>query len=326
MVPMIRIMHKAGWKLRVHLCDQHLEEKWGLTWKEAELVLPPSVSVLHDNFSADRLANLFRLGVNLTCMWKHVKPDAVIVYGDRLDALIGAIAAHQLQIPVAHLQAGDTSGCIDDETRNAVSSLSTWLFAPTEHAVDKLEYSTSDEQHVYCVGDHHIDAIVNSSIEPLFFKGLQPYLVVHMHSDTKRSEDDNLSLAAMLNDALHTVGMRFVLVRPCNDLLHETMLCLQANSLCLPHSQYISLLLNSAGLVGNTSAVCIDAPFLQVKSLCIGHRQKGRGECFFETAREGKIVEGIQDMLSWPKPHKYLARGTGEAGLKTFNILNGIIA
>lgn len=331
MVPMIRIMHEADWKLRVHLCDQHLEERWGCSWKDAEQVLPPKTVVLHDGFPAtNRLTNLFRLGINLTCMWEHKRPDAVIVYGDRMDALIGATAAHQLQIPVAHLQAGDKSGCIDDETRDAVSRLSTWLFSPDEASHWRLDVRVFT-QPTYNVGDHHIDALVDALHHTRRPSVTPPYLVVHMHPDTKQSREWNLVAATELSDALTKVGMNFVLIQPCNDLHYEALMTIRNNQYCvsrhqyLPHNEYVSLLLDSRGLVGNTSAVCIDAPYLCVKSLNIGNRQRGRGT-HFKTAGYGRIEEAIREMLDGPGPEPYMERGTGEAGRKTFKILERKLA
>lgn len=336
MLPMIRLFDAdPDWKATLYLCDQHIQEPWGYTAREASR-LCKNIQLLtpFKNQSQFRVPGLFQSAERLSDILSgSLRPDVVIVYGDRMDALIGATAAHQLNIPVAHLQGGDLSGCIDNQTRFAISCLAKWHFCSTDSAARRLltilEQFLDPWPYVHTVGDHHIDAVLDAQQNENAFIAdsmPSPYYVVHLHPDTLLSASENARMANEVFQELQENGNNLAIMRPCTDNMCKQILAQmppQSDKVkhfdYLPLEQYVPLLEGSLGLIGNTSACILDAPALGVPSCLIGSRQKGRDGAFLTW--QGPLSWFLKDPYAHrTEPSSYF--GKGLAGQHTFDVLN----
>lgn len=317
MVPMMRHFMAGGWKVHVTLCDQHFQDRW------AADTLPPGV-VLSWAYEGDtRIHGLTRTSGLLWGRWSRHRPDVVIVYGDRMDALVGATVAHEMLIPVAHLQAGDLSGNIDNANRYAITALAKWAFCSEHDAGYRvLAFKTSihEGNRVHVVGDHHIDAVAEVLLPPT---RQSKHWLLHLHPDTLACPDVNYRAARDTVTALRTQGDEIIAIEPCSDIMREPILEAYSDlglrpRAYVPLHEYIPLMWEAHALVGNSSATIIDAPFLGVPTIQIGHRQRHRGV-------EGctNRVEIAEAMAALPHRTERSTRfGDGTAGLKTFQVLN----
>lgn len=330
MAGMLGLASSGGHDVSCYMIDQHQLEGHGFTVNELGLLLrevgvdtgapmpvPPQ--------GWGRVSTVLLQAAHVAEKVRTGKPDVIIVYGDRLDALVGATLGQQMGVPVAHLQAYDVSGCIDDVTRHAVSTLSKWLFCPTESALRRA-CADGRSKDAWYVGDHHVDAIMALGMywsEPP--DSQQPHVIVHLHPDTLETEEYNVHMQTVLLETLREEGCRVTAMQPCNDIHGDAMLeALQATRgvsvlAHLPLQRYAALLCHSRGLVGNSSAVLIDAPTLGVPSLLVGNRQRGRNE-FGIPAMNIPSPKAIRNFLQ-ARGGGICCRGGGIAGAETLLIL-----
>lgn len=331
MLPLIRLFRDSpDWDPMVYAIDQHIRVD-GTQPASVELFQELRnylrILVPRSPMGSSRVCELMELGSQLATVLDRQDPALVVVYGDRLDAAVGALVAQQMCIPVAHLQAGDRSGNLDDQLRDAVTSLSSYAFCSTDAAIRRADRIPPLWRSNHLVGDHHVDAILEC--QPDFTKAEQvgaPYLVAHLHPDTLLSYDANKEIADWFWHGLKQTNKRIVAIRPCSDQHNEAV---WLNRICnvqydyLPLEQYVGLLLLSDGLVGNSSACLIDAPALGLQSLVVGNRQRGRDGMEFVPNALNRMdfshqLKDISGKLL--KPSTYF--GDGTACQQTFERLN----
>lgn len=146
------------------------------------------------------------------------KPDIVIVYGDTNSTLAGAQTAHSLHIPVAHIEAGLRSfndSMPEEKNRILTDCISTWLFCPTQTAVDNL-HNEGYTNGIYWVGDVMYDAALhftpNESLQAdiLSHYGLESkqFILATMH---RASTADNVEVIAHILQAFKQIGLPVLL-------------------------------------------------------------------------------------------------------------------
>lgn len=146
------------------------------------------------------------------------KPDIVIVYGDTYSTLAGAETAHSLHIPVAHIEAGLRSfndSMPEEKNRILTDRISTWLFCPTQTAVDNL-HNEGYTNGIYWVGDVMYDAALhftpNESLQAdiLLHYGLESkqFILATMH---RASTADNVEAIAHILQAFKQIGLPILL-------------------------------------------------------------------------------------------------------------------
>ena len=101
-----------------------------------------SLHIINQTFKKDDESSMSefigRLIVDLTGLMSELKPDIVLLLGDRSEMLAGAIVASYLQIPIAHIHGGDVSSTVDDSTRHAITKLANIHFAAQKKVLQKL--------------------------------------------------------------------------------------------------------------------------------------------------------------------------------------------
>ena len=122
-----RILLSSNSKLILALTDQHLSEKFGNTIKEvssdfSDLELLPLGD--YGSSQEDKSYAMSKLQKLLTKSLIKIKPDYLVVYGDRAESLVAAFVANLLSIKIIHFQGGDKSGSVDEHFRHAISKLS----------------------------------------------------------------------------------------------------------------------------------------------------------------------------------------------------------
>ena len=322
MCPMLRSFVDSGcWEVHAFLCDQHLEPRAG------KLEVPAGIVRRFARPTTDRVPDTLRSFAELCGYIQGVCPSLIMVYGDRLDALLGATVGLELGIPVAHLQAGDLSGGIDHSIRYAVSSVSRWLFCATTEQYGRLyrlrRTTKMHNQSIQIVGDHHIDAIA-----PHYAPRVPgDRWIVHLHPDTLKDAAYNREMA---REVAKAVGSNAVYLPPCTDRFDDAIIdgFADMGQRVVPYyplPEFIKQLSTCRGLIGNSSAGVVDAPFLGVPVINIGHRQAGRGkdsEAFLSV--EDVAEKAIQEcMARLPMESVCSYRyGNGAAGHYTFDFLN----
>ncbi len=227
-----------------------------------------------------------------------LKPDLVILCGDRYEILAAAVAAAMLRIPIAHIAGGDvTRGSIDDRLRNAITMLADLHFPTNDYSYERILIMQMTSIGVHMVGSPAVDRIrVTPRVSRrAFFNeiGLPngPTVVVSFHPATAEPEPtrgciEMLAACKDLNDEVKPKHLNWLLIGSNADAGGQEIerLMLIFKSICdgrsafvrnLPPHLYYSAL-ECDMLIGNSSAGLYEAPSFGIPVVNIGDRQKGR--------------------------------------------------
>ena len=212
-----------------------------------------------------------------------LRPDLMLLLGDRYETLAAGCAALLARCPVAHIAGGDVSeGAVDDAIRHALTKLAHIHFPTNRDAADRIIQMGEDPAHVHCVGSTGLDRLLQ--VRPMaradFFRSVgleagERNLLVTIHPVTLAADPlaDAHALVAALRRLPDRFGGRminamlesFTRERP-NAALHAS----------LGTERYVNALTHCNAVVGNSSSGLYEAPSLQRPTVNIGDRQKGR--------------------------------------------------
>ena len=240
-----------------------------------------------------------------------LRPDLVLLLGDRFEILAAAQAALVLLIPVAHIAGGDTTeGAIDEAMRHAVSKMAHLHFVTNADSARRVRQLGEDPAHVYAVGSPGIDAIRQVRLLPkaalsaaLGFELRARNLLVTYHPATLDGELNRPHCAALL-DALEGLGgeVGLLFTHPNADAGgRELSAMIDAFVAAHPNARsfrslnrelYLSCMKICDAVVGNSSSGLYEAPSLGRPAVNIGDRQQGRlrAASVIDCAPEAKAI------------------------------------
>ena len=216
-------------------------------------------------------------------------PDIVMIFGDRAETLMACITVAYMGIPIAHVQAGDKSGHIDDAARYAIAKLSHIHFASCNDSKQRLQKLGEQEFRIFDTGAPQLDDMDGSFAWPDHLPGLknikdEKFIMLVMHPlFVERSEAYQQIQDTYL--ACESFGLPIVWIYPNNDLGYDKIIefidskSSQQNTFVfknLARHDYLALLQRASVLVGNSSSGILEAPSYQTPVVNIGDRQRGR--------------------------------------------------
>lgn len=235
--------------------------------------------------------------IEFTGEFQRLKPDMVLIIGDRYEAFAAGIAAAYMNICVAHIQGGEVSGSIDESARHCLTKLAQYHFPATARAAEFIERMGERKDTVFRVGcpGGDIARTLDKTLPPdVFDRGIgapidpaRPYLMVIVHPITtefgmERDETD-LLLRAMAEINQPTLWL-WPNIDAGSDHVSKAIRAYreknEANWLRLvknyPPDMYLKLLANAACVVGNSSSFVRDSSFFGTPVVLVGDRQEGR--------------------------------------------------
>lgn len=319
---LIKIKESKNLELNLIVTGLHLLEKYGLTIKEIE----------EDGFEITNIIEMYDKcegGVTyhgkalakgiagFTSSLSEIKPDILVVFGDRLEPLAATLAAATLRIPIAHIHGGDKtdSGHIDESIRHSITRFAHIHFTATEEHTQRLINMGEEVWRIFKVGALNLDSIINQ--KPTLKENLARKL--GMNSDDKiivcvfhpvhlQKELAGTQMHEIM-EAIKEIEIQTVIIYPNNDpggqnIIEEIEKCKNVPFIRifpnLSHQEYISLLKYADILIGNSSSGIIEAPSLKLPVINIGSRNVGRehvDNVIFVDAEEEKIVDAIKKAL-----------------------------
>ncbi|MDO8804531.1 MAG: UDP-N-acetylglucosamine 2-epimerase, partial [Elusimicrobiota bacterium] len=285
--------------LQIIVSGMHLSRKFGYTYRE----------IVKDGFKIDYKAIMpvegdsplslcSSVGAGLTAIargYQKLKPDAVVILGDRFEALSAAIAAVFLRIPIIHLHGGEsTFGLIDEPIRHAITKMSWLHFTSTEKYRNRVIQLGENPEMVFNVGAIGLDNIAGLNLlsraelcKQLNIDLNSRIAAITFHPVTLDSESPGKQFSSLL-DALQSfpeISPIFTMpnadpgnseiVRLINEYVKKNGLRARAFT-SLGQLRYLSLLKHSDIVIGNSSSGIIEAPSFFIPTVNIGDRQKGR--------------------------------------------------
>ena len=252
----------------------------------------------------------------------EMKPDVVMVLGDRIEALAGALAAQVGGFRLAHIHGGDRAeGVADEAMRHAISKLAHLHFAATTQSSKRLVRMGEHEAQVHNTGSPAIDGL--KDVVP---DDEAPHLIIMQHPVGASPDDEYRWMQATL-DA--TEKHSRLIMMPNHDPGRNAILrAILDNRLTptdhLPRGQFLSLLAGCKAIVGNSSAGLIEAAALKTPAVNLGDRQAGREKPnsvidakHNKTATQRAIKQAFA-MKAGSLRHPY---GDGKAGIKIAELL-----
>lgn len=226
-----------------------------------------------------------------------LRPDIVLLRGDRYEVLAAAVAASYMNIPIAHLEGGDLSGSIDESVRHAVTKLAHIHLTTNNESSRRVRQLGEDPAYIRVVGCPELEYLAEHTAgitsEELNRQGVgrdldlqKPFLIVMIHPVT--TEERNRENTHMLLQVVNDIGIQTVWFWPNVDagtddvskairIFREKRNPLNMHFIkYFPPDKFIALLKQCACLVGNSSAGIKECSYLGIPSVNIGSRQEGR--------------------------------------------------
>jgi UDP-N-acetylglucosamine 2-epimerase (hydrolysing) len=218
------------------------------------------------------------------------KPDMIVVHGDRVEALAGAIVGAMQNILVGHIEGGERSGTVDELIRHSVSKLSHLHFVANQEAATRLLQMGEQRDHIYTIGSPDIDVMNSTNLPTIqavkdhYEIPFENYGIALFHPVTTESKEMRAN-AENFVEALIQSKRNYVVVYPNND--EGTAHILEAykrleglpNFAIFPSirfESFLTLIKYSDFMIGNSSAGVREAPYYGLPSIDIGTRQRNR--------------------------------------------------
>lgn len=284
---------KEEYDITVFVTGMHLLKAYGSTHLEVKRAGVKKIFNYinqHDNSTMDEVLSNTITGVSNYLRENEI--DAIVIHGDRVEALAGAISGALNNIKVIHIEGGERSGTIDDSIRHAITKFSHLHFVSSETAEKRLHQLGENTENVYNIGSPNIDVMLSDELPPLdevkkrYDIAFDEYCILIFHPVTTETRKLNSEISEVLG-ACEESKMNFVVIMPNNDFGADIIrqqyshLSNMKNYCLLPSMRfefYLTLLKHSQCIIGNSSSGIYESPVFGVPTINIGSRQDGRLE------------------------------------------------
>lgn len=294
-----KIKENSSYTLQILITGAHLSPEFGLTVTQVLADGYDTVEKVEMLLSSDTATGIVKsmgLGmIGYADALQRLKPDLLVILGDRYEMLAVASSALIFKIPIAHLHGGEiTEGAYDDSIRHAITKMSSIHFASTEEHKNRIIQLGENPNVVYNVGAigldniHSLNLLTKQEIETAFDFKFQRYnflitfhpetLSNHSASDQFRElltaldqQKESLLIFTKANAdtdgrVINTMIGQYVQENPDKAVAFSSMGIIN----------YLSTMNHCTAVVGNSSSGIIEAPSFSKPTINIGNRQKGR--------------------------------------------------
>jgi UDP-N-acetylglucosamine 2-epimerase (hydrolysing) len=257
---------------------------------------------------------------------REVRPDLIVVHGDRVEALAGAVVGALNNILVAHIEGGELSGTVDELLRHAITKLSQIHFVSHNEARNRLIQMGETPETVFVIGSPDIDIMLSkdlpsiSEVKKKYAIPFKEYGIFTYHPVTTELDklEDHIT---QVMEAVVASAMNYVVLYPNNDagadviIRHISQLEGNSRVRIIPSMRFeyfLALLKNARVMVGNSSAGIREAPVYGVPTVNIGTRQLNRfhyDSIINVPAERAKILKVLHDLPRSVKPSLHFGRG-----------------
>ena len=277
----------------------------------------------------------------------EIKPDIILLLGDRGEMLAGAIIGAYLTIPVAHIHGGDITSTVDEPIRHAITKLANIHFPATENSAERITKMGEDHAKVFVVGASGLDTILSEKLiapEELSKRYnlnlSKPIILVVQHPVTTEVEDAPNQIHETL-EAISELNYQTILIYPNADAGGRIMIEVIKEYekypfirtfKSIPRKEYLSLMNIASVMVGNSSSGIIEAPSFGLPVVNVGSRQEGRERAenvmdvnYDKEQNKAAIKKALDDEKFKEKVKNCKSPyGKGKAGVRIADILSEI--
>lgn len=341
------IVRHKDLELKIVVSGSHLLSRFGMTVRDIEedgFMIDERIYTVIDGGTLETMTKSTGLAIiELSTYFSRIKPDLLLVIGDRYDLLPAVVCAALQNIPIAHIQGGERTGTIDESIRHVVTKFSHLHFPATEGSRDFIIQLGEKPENVIVSGCPAIDLLLESEVmsrATLFEKlaertkmGSLPdphsdYLLLVQHPvTTEHSEAYDQMMETLM--AIHRLKKQTIMMAPNIDTGSDPMSAairkvkndFDSSYLYsyrhMPIDIFFNLMRHASCMIGNSSAGIRESGYFGTPVLNIGSRQKNReyGKNVMNVGcNRIEIEKGIRAQLEHgPYPVEQIY-GTGRAG------------
>ena len=285
-------------ELQLIVTGMHLSTEFGLTYKiiEQDFVIDKKIEMLLSSDTAIGISKAMGLAqISFSESFEELKPDLLVVLGDRYEIFSATSSAMIANIPITHLHGGETTeGAFDESIRHSITKMSHLHFTATDEYRNRVIQLGEDPSRVFNVGGLGIDNIKKLKLlskkefeKSIDFKLNKKNLIVTFHPVTLENSTNSEQFQNLLDaiDGLEDTNIIFTKANSDTDgrvinqmidkyvskSIHKT-----AAFTSLGQLRYLSALQYVDAVVGNSSSGLLEAPSFNIGTINIGDRQKGR--------------------------------------------------
>jgi len=295
---MKEVQSTPGLELQVLATGMHLSPEFGLTYKEIEqsgFSIDAKVEMLLSADTASGVTKSMGLGlIGIADAYARLKPDLIVLLGDRFEIFAAATAALIAGIPIAHLHGGETTeGAFDEAIRHSITKMSHLHFVAAADYRRRVIQLGEQPDRVFQVGGLGVDAIQRTELmdretleASLDFKFGHKNLLITFHPVTLESQSSAHQMGELLAALGQLPDTHLIFTMPNADTggrelidMVDAFVATHPNARAyssLGQLRYLSCMKLVDGVVGNSSSGLAEAPSMAVGTVNIGDRQRGR--------------------------------------------------
>ena len=275
----------------VFVTGMHLQKEYGYTLIEIERCNFKNIHAFQNHTHETTMdLTLAKTIEGFSSYCKKTNPDLIVIHGDRVETLAGAIVGSLNNILVAHIEGGELSGTVDELIRHSVTKLSHIHFVSNDEAAKRLLQMGEIKSSIFTIGSPDIDIMFSEnlpteeSVKEYYQIDFDQYAIVMFHPVT--TEDKQMKqYADDFVASLLAVDENFVVIFPNNDLgskyIIDAYQKIASNKRfrifpSLRFEYFLVLLKKAKFIIGNSSAGIREAPYYGIPIINIGTRQQNR--------------------------------------------------
>ncbi|MFS0817752.1 UDP-N-acetylglucosamine 2-epimerase [Lysinibacillus sp. 1P01SD] len=288
---MLKVQEHENYELYLFVTGMHLMPLYGSTWREIEKDGFKNVYHFANQFtetSTDQaLGNIIK---GLSEYILEIRPNLIVVHGDRIEALGGAIVGALNNVLVAHIEGGEVSGTIDESIRHAITKFAHFHLVSNQEAKERILQLGESEENIHIIGSPDIDIMKSKQLPSLcevkerYEINFDKYAIAMYHPVTTDVENIK-NKAKSFVDGLISSKRNYIVIYPNNDLGNKEIikeynrLEKLSNFLLFPSIRFeffLTLLKNAEFIIGNSSSGIREAQVYNIMAIDVGTRQNGR--------------------------------------------------
>lgn len=289
-----QLKNNADFDLNLIVTGMHLSPAFGETWKmivSDGFEIKQKVDILSGDNESIHIINSMSHGMTQYAkLLSELKPNIVIILGDRFEMMSIAISAYMLEIPIAHIHGGElTFGSFDDGLRHCISKMASLHFPAAEDYYRRIVQMGENPDSVFNVGALAVENITNTKsyskselAKKLNISLNGKYFLVTFHPETRNNTNALDQVEILINTLSKFPDYQVIWTisnaDPQGKVVNEYLRA-QKNKFFLIENLgklYLPVLKKASIIIGNSSSGIIEAPIAGVPTVNIGTRQEGR--------------------------------------------------
>ena len=351
---MLSLKKKKNYKLQLIVSCMHLSKKFGNTINEIKDDGFKTNIKVNLNIKDDKPNDICKYvgtGVEkFSDAFKKLKPNYIVVLGDRFEIFSASTAALIHNIPIIHLHGGElTESLIDDAFRHSITKMSTFHFVANKVYYKRVRQLGENPNNIFNVGGMGVDSIKKTHLlkkrdieKKLKFKFLPKNLLITYHPETLSKQDTKKGIENLLKSLKKLKNTRLIFTASnadtYGDYINKKIKTFVKNNkkayffYSLGSVNYYSCLKYIDAVIGNSSSGIAEVPTFKKFTINIGNRQKGRlkAKSILDCSTNLKEIKKCLEFIYSPLSRKILKKtinpyGTGNTSNKILKKLDDLI-